>query len=136
MTVKIVRTGAETRENYAQTCENKLFLVVNCHENGALRLGDDSCLSFINICNTLCVRLIVNYINMSLQTADRCQLVFQVPMPFAITSHGVFNHLFINVLCMKRRAWVEMLGTFIFNCRTVICRKSADGSHNLSFSLV
>ena len=66
MSVKMVRTGAETRKNYAQTRENKLFLGVNCHENGALRLDNDSCLSFINICNTLCVRLIVDYINMRL----------------------------------------------------------------------
>ena len=70
MSVKMVRTGAETRENYAQTCENKLFLGIDCHENGALRLSDDSWLTFIDICNVLCISLIIDCINMGLQTAD------------------------------------------------------------------
>lgn len=64
------RTGAETRENYAQTRENKLFLGIDCHENGALRLGDDSWLTFIDICNVLCINLIIDCINVGLQTAD------------------------------------------------------------------
>lgn len=66
-----MRTRAETHENYAQTHENKLFLGVNCHENGALRLGDDSYLTFINIRNVLCISLIVDCVNIGLQTADR-----------------------------------------------------------------
>lgn len=70
MSVKMVRTGAETRENYAQTRENKLFLGIDCHENGALRLSDDSCPTFINVCNVLRISLIADCINIGLQTAD------------------------------------------------------------------
>ena len=62
--VKMVGTDFKIHENSVQTCENRAFFGVNCREIETFKLDCRFMFGFVNTCNMLCIRLVVECVSL------------------------------------------------------------------------
>ena len=62
--VKMVGAGIETHENSARVHENRAFFGANCREIETFKLDCRFMFGFVNTCNMLCIRLVVECVSL------------------------------------------------------------------------